>query len=100
MPIILVAALFVSAFGFSKVINDRLICLHQQLIRGVKVRPAQESGVLGKHKHGCPERAGASGSEDGGGVDGAGACKSRSPHAAVRRARQEAAAMGQMAVSI
>ncbi|GJN16955.1 hypothetical protein PR202_gb03985 [Eleusine coracana subsp. coracana] len=75
-----------------------------RLIRGVKVRPAQEqaygSGVLGKHK----ERPGASGSEDGGGiVDGTGkpdgACKSRPPHA-VRRARQEAAAMGQMAVSI
>ncbi|GJM92116.1 hypothetical protein PR202_ga08547 [Eleusine coracana subsp. coracana] len=75
-----------------------------RLIRGVKVRPAQEqaygSGVLGKQK----ERPGASGSEDGGGViDGTGkpdgACKSRSPHA-VRRARQEAAAMGQMAVSI
>jgi hypothetical protein len=67
--------------------------LYQQLIRGVKVRPpaaAQEQanngsgGVLGKHKRGGHERAGASGGS------GDGACKSRSPHAAVRRARQEA----------
>jgi hypothetical protein len=86
--------------------------LHQQLIRGVKVRPAAQEqtdgpGVLVKRRLPCTERAGASGSENGGGGvdDGTGkqldgVCKSRPPHAAVHRARQEAAAMGQMTVSI
>ncbi|KAL6613952.1 hypothetical protein ACP70R_036222 [Stipagrostis hirtigluma subsp. patula] len=81
------------------------------LIRGVKVRPAQEqaigSAAVSKHKHGCADKAGASssGAEDGGAIDAAagkpdgGACKGRSPHG-VRRARQGAAAMNQMAVSI
>ncbi|XP_062181911.1 regulatory protein viviparous-1-like [Phragmites australis] len=74
------------------------------LIRGVKVRPAQEegngSGAVGKHKHGCPEKAGASCAEDGGGVDGTakldGACKGRS---AQMSQGQGAASMSQMAVS-
>jgi hypothetical protein len=86
--------------------------LYQQLIRGVKVRPAAQEqangpGVLGKRKLACTERAGASGSEEGGGgADGTGKqldgiCKSSPPHAAVQRAHQEAAAMGhQMTVSI
>uniref|UniRef100_A0A0D9V9D1 TF-B3 domain-containing protein n=1 Tax=Leersia perrieri TaxID=77586 RepID=A0A0D9V9D1_9ORYZ len=94
------------------------------LIRGVKVRRAPQeqgnnsSGAVGKHKNGCPEKAGVSdtkageGEVDGGSVDGAaagggggkpdgGACKDKSPHG-VRRSRQEAAAasMNQMAVSI
>nr|BAK06992.1 predicted protein [Hordeum vulgare subsp. vulgare] len=61
------------------------------LIRGVKVRAAQE---LAKHKNGSPEKGGASEvkAEDGG-------CKEKSPHG-VRRSRQEAASMNQMAVSI
>ncbi|XP_062208700.1 regulatory protein viviparous-1-like [Phragmites australis] len=78
------------------------------LIRGVKVRPTQEqgngSGAVGKHKHGCPEKAGASGVAEDGGVDTAGKpdsgpCKGRSPHG-VRRARQGTASTSQMAVSI
>ncbi|KAG8054258.1 hypothetical protein GUJ93_ZPchr0001g30840 [Zizania palustris] len=81
------------------------------LIRGVKVRRAQEqgghnsSGAVGKHKN-----SGAGADADGGGgggvdaaaagkPDGAG-CKGKSPHS-VRRARhQEAASMNQMALSI
>ncbi|KAF0916456.1 hypothetical protein E2562_007541 [Oryza meyeriana var. granulata] len=88
------------------------------LIRGVKVRRAapeqgnNSSGAVGKHKqHGCPEKASvsdakATGTEDdGSGVEAAaaagkpdGGCKGKSPHG-VRRSRQEAASMNQMAVS-
>nr|AEZ00779.1 VIVIPAROUS1 protein [Triticum monococcum subsp. aegilopoides] len=63
------------------------------LIRGVKVRAQQD---LAKHKNASPEKGGASdvkaGGEDGG-------CKEKPPHG-VRRSRQEAASMNQMAVSI
>jgi hypothetical protein len=87
-------------YSKNHIVITELPFLYQQLIRGVKVRPAAAreqanngSGVLGKHKHGGHERAGASGGS-GDCVDGTGkydgACKSRSPHAAVRRARQEA----------
>ena len=67
--------------------------MYHQLIRGVKVRAQQG---LAKHKNASPEKGGASdvkaGGEDGG-------CKEKSPHG-VRRSRQEAASMNQMAVSI
>ncbi|PUZ53352.1 hypothetical protein GQ55_5G046200 [Panicum hallii var. hallii] len=76
------------------------------LIRGVKVRPAQEqqgngSSAVGKHKHGYPGPEKAGGASDDGGADGAGkpdgGCKGRSPQG-VRRARHQGAAS--MAVSI
>ena len=80
--------------------------VYQQLIRGVKVRPAQEqqgngSSALGKHKHGYPGPEKAGGAPDDGGADGTnkpdGGCKGRSPQG-VRRARHQGAAS--MAVSI
>ncbi|PVH37616.1 hypothetical protein PAHAL_5G047500 [Panicum hallii] len=76
------------------------------LIRGVKVRPAQEqqgngSSAVGKHKHGYPGPEKAGGASDEGGADGAskpdGGCKGRSSQG-VRRARHQGAAS--MAVSI
>ncbi|CAL4972526.1 unnamed protein product [Urochloa decumbens] len=67
------------------------------LIRGVKVRPAQDSAV-GKQKHGYPGAEKAGGASDDGMADGAskpeGTCKGRSP----RGARHQGAAS--MAVSI
>jgi hypothetical protein len=54
-----------------------------------------------KHKHGSLEKEGTSdvkvGVEDGGATE-AGSCKGKSPHG-IRRSREEAASMNQMAVS-
>ncbi|WVZ67701.1 hypothetical protein U9M48_016745 [Paspalum notatum var. saurae] len=84
------------------------------LIRGVKVRQSQQepgSSAAGKHnkQHGCPGPDKARTPDQDAGVviidgtsskpDGGGACKGRSPQG-VRRARQGAASMNQMAVSI
>ncbi|KAL6839993.1 hypothetical protein ACP4OV_029803 [Aristida adscensionis] len=71
------------------------------LIRGVKVRPAAQEqangsgGVVGKHKNGCSDKAGSSSGADADVAAGKpdGACKGR-------RARQGAASVNQMAVSI
>ena len=81
--------------------------IYQQLIRGVKVRPAQEqqgngSSSLGKHKHGYPGPEKAGGAPDDGAaptgpISPDGGCKGRSPQG-VRRARHQGAAS--MAVSI
>ncbi|KAM0860944.1 hypothetical protein ACQ4PT_046218 [Festuca glaucescens] len=70
------------------------------LIRGAKVRPMAHDQA--KHKHvslekECTYDLNNVGIEDGGATE-AGSCKGKSPHG-VRRSRQEAASMNQMAVS-
>ncbi|KAM0931231.1 hypothetical protein ACQ4PT_000318 [Festuca glaucescens] len=64
------------------------------LIRGVKVRPMAHDQA--KHKHVTYDLNNVD-VEDGGATE-AGSCKGKSPHG-VRRSRQEAASMNQMAVS-